>query len=778
MQRDEDLAAATDRNQALEEPQLTQLASDHAPDSIFWIDEQAHIRYANASACLTLGHAQAELLNMSIFDIDPEFPPDSWQELKQRGHIHFETRHRHKDGSLIPVDVKMTCISYGKKKYHCAFVRDISEQKRNQLLLQAERKRFMTLFDSSNDAIFILNMQGGFIDMNRTAYERLGYSRDEMLGMSVSELDPPEFAAKVPERMAQIMRHGVAVFESAHYRKDGSIMPVEINARIIELDQDQVVFSNIRDISERKQAEETIKQREIQFHSIIDASPVPYALNDDALNIIYLNPAFIRTFGYNLKDIPKLEDWWSKAYPDKEYREWVKSTWQQHLRKAKKDNTPFDAIELIIHCKNGEVRTVMVGAAPLGESFEKMHLVTLYDITEHKRLEEQLRQSQKMESIGTLVGGIAHDFNNILAAMQGNLYLVKRQKQHTQLTTDKLSNIEQLGNRAATMIQQLLTFARKDTVSMRTFSLNTFMREGYKLVTTAIPENVDHQTSVCIEELHIRGDETQLQQVLMNLLNNAVDAVAKTQEPRIRCNLNPIEAGHTLRQAHPEMTNKRYACITISDNGHGIPATEMDKIFEPFFTTKEVGKGSGLGLSMTYGAIHSHGGIVEVESEQGTGTVFRIYLPLCTDEPETAAPIPESDIQGHGETILLVDDEESIRSTTSEVLTSMGYRVIVACNGKEALDLFRGQREQIDLIISDVIMPILGGIDLLKSVRQSNTSLPFILVTGYDLDHVMDSAMQHKNYHLLHKPFNFEILSESIQTLIGAVKPDHPPHSL
>ncbi|ATX79476.1 PAS domain S-box-containing protein [Mariprofundus aestuarium] len=526
-----------------------------------------------------------------------------------------------------------------------AVIQDITESKRQQDLLETSQKRFRELFDSSSDGLFIINMQGEFIDINKTAYERLGYAKDEMLAMKLTELDPPEFAAKVPERLGLINKHGKATFETAHYRKDGSIMPVEINARIIELDGEKVFFSVVRDISERKQ------------------------------------------------------------------------------------------------------------------------------------FEERLRQAQKMEAVGTLVGGIAHDFNNMLAAIQGNVFLAKMQLMDHPNAKEKLANIEKLGTRAAEMVQQLLTFARKGMVSMRTFSLNSFMDEGYKLAKTLIPENIDHQPRICEEILHIKGDATQLQQVLMNLLSNAVDAVAGIPHPTIRCSLTPFEADQLFIENHPELKDRSFACISIKDNGYGMPSDVVDKIFEPFFTTKEVGKGTGLGLAMLYGAMQTHNGAIEVESEVNKGTDFRIYLPISNVERETKPDeqYPSNEI-GRGRRILLVDDEESVRSTISEVLSSMGYHVIEAGNGKEALDLFKAQQNldlfkvpqnRIDLIISDVIMPVMGGPDLLGAARLLDDKVPVILVTGYDKDHVIDQEIKYERCQVLNKPVDFDQLSQSIQEMIG-----------
>ncbi|MES0371758.1 MAG: PAS domain S-box protein [Mariprofundaceae bacterium] len=556
--------------------------------------------------------------------------------VENRTRYSIEHRLLMKDGSIKWVDehCATTYAADGTPLISSGTVLDITERKQQQMQLEASRKKFSTLFESSSDGLFILDMQGSFLDINRTAHERLGYSKEEMLKMKLIELDPPEFAARVPERIGQILERGMATFESAHYRKDGSIMPVEINARIIELDGEKVLFSVIRDISDRKM------------------------------------------------------------------------------------------------------------------------------------LEDQLRHSQKMEAIGTLVGGIAHDFNNMLAAMQGNIYMAKKQMQDHPVTTDRLANIEQLSKRAADMVQQLLTFARKDIVEMSLFSLNAFMEEGYKLIHATIPENIDHQNIVCKENLCIYGDTTQLQQAMMNLINNAVDAVADVPHPVIRCILTPFESDEAFRQRHPALLKERFACITVKDNGHGIPDEQLDKIFEPFFTTKDVGKGSGLGLAMLYGAIQTHGGVIEVESEAGSGTSFRVYFPLSDHKIETEIEEQMPGTEVHGETILLVDDEQDVRTTTSEVLTSMGYHVLEAVDGAEALDLFKSEMGRINIIITDVVMPRMSGTDLLNSVRLLDRKLPVILATGYDKSHLQGENIQDKSCRLINKPFDFDDLSRSIQLML------------
>ncbi|ATX82138.1 PAS domain S-box-containing protein [Mariprofundus ferrinatatus] len=783
-----------------------------------------------------------------------------------------------KSGERRTVHISSSAI-YQEECTPCvlALIQDVTEHRVQQRLLSDERKRFKMLFESSSDGIFILDMHGHFIDINRTAHERLGYSKDEMMAMSIRELDPPEFAARVPERIAMIKKHGAATFETAHYRKDGSIMPVEINSRIIELDGEPVFYSVLRDISDRKKAEEELQLAKF----VMDHAPVNITFIDSDARIRYLNGTGCETLGYSQEEalnlcIPDIDplfpiEIWGEHWADlKARKSLIVET--QHQRKSgeifpievmanymefgdKAYNVAFDrdisdrklaeaamqrfrvaldnsadaifiidrssmmfidmneaacnrmgytrqellamgpgditpylsreqleasfdqmfrdgsdssTIDTVHACKDGSEFPVEVRLRSFKEDGRELLVAIARDVSDRKDLEEQLRHSQKMEAVGTLVGGIAHDFNNMLAAIQGNVYLAKMQlRDHPQLG-DRLRNIEKLGNRAAEMVQQLLTFARKDSVTKRVFSLNPFMKEGFKLAKTLIPENIDHQTSICSEPLRIEGDATQLQQVLMNLLTNAVDAVAEVPNPAIQCSLTPFCADPAFLKKHPTLTGNRFACISVADNGHGIPEDQLSNIFEPFYTTKEVGKGTGLGLAMLYGAVQTHDGAIEVESKVNGGSLFRIFLPLSKQKSEPSAVSKADVMDGAGRTILIADDDKDVRQTTCEVLRSLGYRIIEAEDGESALNLFRKHRSEIDLIISDVVMPKIGGAVLLEAVRQINAELPVILVTGYDRDHVLNEDAQMDFCRVVNKPFDIDLLSHTVQELLAA----------
>lgn len=904
-----------------------------------------------------------------------------------------------------------------------------NDQKRRQAVesMRRSEEKFRSLFESASDGILIVDLEGNLIDFNSVAHERLGYSKAEMLNMHITEVDAPEAAARVPERISMIRQQGHARFESVHQKRDGTRMPVEINARVIDFEGRKALLSVIRDISERKQAERELRQamhmlgervkelrclhslaglaesdtgsmdeylqqavrlippalqypeaacaritfRDREFHTenfrssqICLSGPIiiqgeeagrvdvcylerlpemdtdPFLaeeadlveaiaahlgrtilhkrtdrqlreserkfrnlaeelresqsrlqfIHDNAPDyifqiqrdgtVVYVNripPGFTRddVLGTNMRRWmqPEYHDAFAaameKAFGSRTMTEYeskgsvtgrfysnrispimtdegveggilvahdISERKQAEHNLAAKDrelNTIFEYAPVIAFYKDRQGRFLRVNrllAERLGMEEETLIGKTAFDlyspeiarsmadddnevmttgrsrlgiieecetvlgrrwvqtekipiadadgrvtglvgfsmdITERRHAEEQLRQAQKMEAVGTLVGGIAHDFNNMLAAIKANVYLARVQPKNESAVMERLANIEQVATGAAEMVQQLLAFARKDIASTSVLSLSDFMREGVKLARTIIPENIHCRVDICSEELVIRGDATQLQQVLMNLLNNARDAVAGVAVPEIGCSLAPYTADPSFRSRHAVQQDD-FACWSVTDNGCGIPEDMQQKIFDPFFTTKDVGKGTGLGLAMMYSAVKGHGGVVEVESAEGKGTTFRIYLPLTGETVESTVRSREIRVKGRGETILLVDDEESVRISSRSVLEDLGYRVLEAADGEQALAAFMANRDDIDLLMTDVIMPRLNGTDLVLRVRESGSSIPVILVTGYDRGHVLDEHLQMEHCDVINKPFHFDALSRRIRQLIDS----------
>ncbi|OIO71587.1 MAG: hypothetical protein AUJ57_07025 [Zetaproteobacteria bacterium CG1_02_53_45] len=345
---------------------------------------------------------------------------------------------------------------------------------------------------------------------------------------------------------------------------------------------------------------------------------------------------------------------------------------------------------------------------------------------------------------------------------------VKRKVNDPLAVTENLENIESVSHRAAEIVRQLLTFARKDSVTMHSVPLNAFINESLKLARSAIPDNISAVSDISGQKMVMKGDATQLQQVIMNLINNARDAVEDSADPRIKVSLSLYEPDAAFLHKHPEVTGGELAHLSVADNGSGIPTELIDKVFEPFFTTKSVGKGTGLGLAMVYGAVQRHNGVLEIDSISGEGTTVHVYLPAVHERRQEGREVKQESITGQGEMILLVDDEVMILETVGTVLRRLGYRVVERTNGQEAFDYYRDHRREIAIVISDVLMPVLGGIELVQAIRKLDSHVPVILMTGYDASGRAEQIGDVDHCALLNKPAPIADLSLLIREMIQA----------
>lgn len=397
----------------------------------------------------------------------------------------------------------------------------------------------------------------------------------------------------------------------------------------------------------------------------------------------------------------------------------------------------------------------------LREADEKIEALQKMEYAEMK-----YQHAQKMESLGTLVGGIAHDFNNMLSGITANLFLIQRQAQSAEIK-ERLDKIGDLAMHAADTIKHLTTFARKSDVQMKTFDLRSFFKEAFKLARVSIPEHIHCYSILPEKELFVRGDASQIQLILMNLMNNAMDALSGVEHPEIRVALSRFTADSEFLSKYPDARPGEYAVVSVYDNGCGIHENIANKVFEPFFTTKPAGVGTGLGLAMIYGSVQMHGGVIAVDSQTGEGTEISIYLPVHEKNSSAIKAAAASRIEeGQGEVILLVDDNDNLLEANKELLIQLGYRVYTACNGLEAVSVYQQQQDEIDLVIMDVVMPVLGGASAADRIRKLDPQAKIIFITGYDKNSNLDAETLSDSHQVLSKPLEVEELSRAIYQCI------------
>ena len=609
--------------------------------------------------------------------------------------------------------------------------------------------RFTALFEGNKCVQLVIDPENAkIIEVNQAAETFYGYTRDQLLSMKITDINtlPPE---EIAQRLQKVQTFGAPqAFQFKHKLADGSIRRVEAYADTISWGDRSVVYSIIFDITPRWEVEKQARK----FEQVIEYAGQSVMITDKHGVVEYVNPAYLALTGFSLDEaIGRMPS----VFRDKDEEVWAVlqsgKTWQGKMHKCRTNGDEYLAMVTVscIFDADGQVENTVI-------------LQT--DLSEYQRLEQQLQQSQKMEAIGTLVGGIAHDFNNMLAGMVGNLYLAKKQAIDQPELTKKLNNMEQLSYKAAEMIGHLLTFARKGHISMKPLCLNHLFQDTASLFEAVVPENIELVYDICEQNLTVEGDITQLEQVLMNLVSNAQDALEAIENPRIYIHLESFLPTDDFLQDKPYFEKKSYAKLCVQDNGVGIPQDIQDILFEPFFTTKEQGKGTGLGLSMVFGAIKTHHGYIEVESEPAKGTIFCIYLPLIADEVEAQHTQQKVlNLGGHQETLLLVDDERHIIQTGREVLESFGYNVLVAEDGLDAVQVFQEHTTEIDLVITDVVMPNLGGIEAIERMRKIKPELKVIFSTGYDSSPSLDSHGSLNHADVIRKPYQVSDLAEMIQ---------------
>ncbi len=647
---------------------------------------------------------------------------------------------------------------------------------RDRLLaeLRASNERFQNLIDQAADAMMVYDHFGRMVDCNRRACEYLGYLRSELLELDLSAFVVGFDLQKAQAKWAEIPTHGLLTITTTHRRKDGTTFPVEARIGGIQFDSRDLIIAQVRDITERSEAEAAIRESEERFRQVVENIEEVFWMTDVAKNrVLYISPGYQRIWGRSGQDLYRsLESWSDTIHP--EDRERV-------VKKASESQASgnYNEIYRIVR-PDKSVRWIQDKAYPVrdGSGVVTRIVGVAADITEQRHLEAQVRQAQKMEAIGTLAGGIAHDFNNILSAIIGFAELAQFRLGENDIVRSELNGVLEGSRRAAGLVGQILAFSRRHEPRRMPVQLCEVAAESFRLLRATLPAGIQFEVRLPPGLPHILADPNQVHQVIMNLGTNAFQSIGN-RNGRITVSADAGMADPFSAVAIAGFKSGPYVHLSITDTGCGMDRGTMDRIFEPFFTTKPAGEGTGLGLSVVHGIMKSHEGTITVSSEPGLGTTFHLYFPSIepTPKPTPGEVIPNH--RGNGERILLLDDEAPLARLGQQLLESLGYQAIAHTDPAAILAELSTNPAPFHLLITDMSMPAMSGIDLALQVNQIRPHLPILLTTGFLGELQTEELTRHGIRKVLGKPFTMTSLAHTVRECLREPPADseHGPHS-
>lgn len=609
----------------------------------------------------------------------------------------------------------------------------------------------------ANDIVLLLDSEAQVLDANDRATSAYGYSREEMIGMPVARLRSAATRETFDEEWLSIGSLPSALLETEHQRKDGSVFPVEVSTRAIEVNGKRFRQSIVRDITRRKQYEEARRQSEERYRRLVEGAPLGILVQTGGA-FQYLNPCAQRLLGAeSAEDLigrPVFER------VDPEFHDIVRA----RIATLNDQSSAVPQMEQKMVKSCGTTFWAEVSAVPILYDGQPGAIVFFSDISARKQaeeekaaLEKQFLQAQKMESIGRLAGGIAHDFNNLLTVISGYAQVLTKKMDASDPARSGIEEIIGAAQKATALTRQLLTISRRQILEPSVLSLNSVVREMESLLKRLLGDPIVLTLRLAPVERCVKVDAVQIQQVVLNLAVNARDAMPGGGQLTIET-LN-VPAG---RDTADEV------CLSVSDTGQGMSAETISHIFEPFFTTKPVGQGTGLGLSTAYAIVTQSEGRITVESQPGEGTTFHVYLPRMAQQaaPE-AKPAPAGDSRGR-ETVLVVEDQPEVRKLVVEILRSYGYSVLVAGNSDEALARIHEHPGVVDLLLSDVLMPGMNGALLAEEVSRIEPRAKILLMSAFT-DQAMVPSPGHE-WNWIDKPFSPQQLAQRVRSVLGVLK--------
>ena len=745
---------------------------------------------------------------------------------------HLETIRVRKDGRRVEVSLSIAPMKDGDGRIvgASAIARDITERKATERELRESEERYRDLVENARDIIYTHDLEGKYTSVNSAGEQLLGYTREEARGMSQLQVVAPEYLERAREMIARkLAGNGKTVYELEVVAKDGRRLAVEVNSRLTYRDGLAVGVQGIaRDVTERRRAEELLRAADrraveeyarlldrlaglaLALGSARDLLAVYRALRDFSLAFtpsfalvicLYDEERAAREAVYFYMngeelDIPAPTTVPVRSGPagravktgtvvvSNDYLKDLRDREPVHVGFEEDSAPPQSALIAPMTIMGRTIGTIEVQSHELG-AYTREHVTAMQmaanlaaNAVENVRLlnlerekAEQLRQSQKMEAVGQLAGGIAHDFNNLLTAITGYSELSLRRLQAEDPLHRNIKEIKKAGERAASLTRQLLAFSRKQVLQPKVLALNSIISDVEKMLRRLIGEDIELRTVLEPQLGSVKADPGQIEQVLLNLAVNARDAMPQGGKLTIET-ANVYLDGEYAAQ-HIAVKPGHYVMLAVSDTGCGMDEKTQARIFEPFFTTKEAGKGTGLGLSTVYGIVKQSGGNIWVYSEVGRGTTFKVYLPRVDEgaQEHMRSAEPEDAVPGTG-VILLAEDEHMVRKLAREVLEMCGYKVLEAANGGAALLICERHQESIDLLITDVIMPEMGGRELATRLSQLRPEMKVLYMSGYTDNAIVHQGVLDEGANFIQKPFSPQTLASKIREVLGETKRD------
>lgn len=742
---------------------------DGLPIGLYRTLPTGQLLYANQALVEMLKYPDLETMkaeSVTTAYIDPA-ARDRWRAILERdGSItNFENENRCYDGSIIWIRDNARAVRGpdGQTAYYEGAIEDVTARREIETRLLREHTYFTQLFESSPEGIVMVDPEDRVGMVNSEFTRMFGFRAEEAVGQKLDELIVPKGLEYDGAAYSRAVQSGISTtFESFRRTKDGRLIPVSVLAKPFSVPGEETsIYVIYRDITDRQEALNALQKSEDRFRSLIENSSELVAIFDMTGRRTYASPASARTLGYSQNEL-LTQDAFANIHPDD--AELVSRTFAELAHEP----GGVRSVECRYRRKDGEWRVFsIIGTNLITHPAVGGIVINSRDVTQQHMLEEQLRRSQKMEAVGRLAGGVAHDFNNLLTVISTYSDFILGDSALQSSHRDDLVEIKKASDRAATLTRQLLAVSRNQVLQPNLLNLNSLVEDLRHMLDRVLPANIEVRINARTDLWPVRADSGQIEQVLLNLALNARDAMPQGGILTFTTQNEVVGPTSTLFGQEYVIPPGEYVALSVADTGVGMDRTTERKIFEPFFTTKGTGKGTGLGLATVYGIVRQTGGYIDVQTEVGKGSSFRILLARAQGEVKSVSDQARPSVEHRtSATILLAEDERPVRDAVARILREEGYTVIAAANGIEAMGIWEAESKRIDILITDLLMPEMGGVELAQSCRRLNSSLPVLYMSGFTEATPFDSDILSEIASFLEKPFKKESFLDKVRQLL------------